>query len=112
MDRLSLLSTPGADGSDGKRRRRSWFDAEPVSFEIAVEKNTEISPVAPSDEVLELTHFTKAPRVDFGKVSLAQSIYCLGNFTSGRSVRLCPYPSSCMKLGQNTVRVSRACPNI
>ena len=60
--------------SPGKKRR-SWFCQEKgTSFSIAVEPPAPVlmSPSA-NIEVLELTHFTKSPIVEFGKVTVGQT---------------------------------------
>ena len=69
----SIDSPSPLDTSLTRKARRSWFDGNggAVKFDIAVEKPDKPSAQPEPDEeieVLQLTHFTKPPRIDFGKL--------------------------------------------
>ena len=64
--------------SGGSRRRRSWFTpGKPVNVELAVQPESppESQPNINMDhvEVLVISHFTRAPKLDFGKLRPGQS---------------------------------------
>ncbi|KAK7504479.1 hypothetical protein BaRGS_00004345 [Batillaria attramentaria] len=73
--------TPHSAQSSRRSSRRSWFDTPPTTkLEIAVEKPALKPPQGKNKrrsideiETLVLTHFTKPPRIGFGKIILGRS---------------------------------------
>lgn len=64
-----------------QRQRRSWFDQPKRSFtfNVPVDKTESCNDLTLSKEnveILELTHFTRPPLVDFGTVKIGQEKTC------------------------------------
>ncbi|XP_013394208.1 abnormal spindle-like microcephaly-associated protein homolog [Lingula anatina] len=71
-----LLTTPTVPSDENvnpakKKGRRSWFMTNTPPVKLADESDPK--PAPPDVEVLLLTHFTKPPRIDFGKVKLQKT---------------------------------------